>query len=177
MSLLSFYTPQKMPEEQRFSVFKWHEMASGRTIVNKLLRMNGKFISTSSNKRDYCIHIVKNFTLARFIFQFVLIFIDSNPFHANIHFLYCRSNHRRCFIKKGVLKNFTRPATLLKNRLWHRCFPVNFKFSCEISGWLPLLLFENVRKPLVFWHFQAYRDGAMVWNYLICLKICVSCYL
>ena len=43
-------------------------------------------------------------------------------------------------LKKGVLRNFTqftgkhlyqsvaslRPATLLKKRLWHRCFPVNF---------------------------------------------------
>ena len=53
------------------------------------------------------------------------------------------------FYKKGVLENFTkftekhqcqslffnkvvnhRPATLLKKRLWHRCFPVNFlKFA------------------------------------------------
>ena len=51
----------------------------------------------------------------------------------------------RCSIKKGVLRNFTkftrkhlcqsldfnkvaglRPATLLKTRLWHRCFPVSF---------------------------------------------------
>ena len=49
------------------------------------------------------------------------------------------------FCKKGVLKNFVKftgkhlcqslfsnkvaglkPATLLKKRLWHRCFPVNF---------------------------------------------------
>ena len=46
-------------------------------------------------------------------------------------------------MKKGVLKIFAKftgkhlklslfliklqPATLLKNRLWHRCFPVNFK--------------------------------------------------
>ena len=34
------------------------------------------------------------------------------------------------FYKKGVLKNFAkfclRSATLLKKRLWHRCFPVNF---------------------------------------------------
>ena len=51
---------------------------------------------------------------------------------------------REVFCKKGVLENFTkftekhlcqsllfnkvaglRPATLLKKRLWHRCFPVN----------------------------------------------------
>ena len=64
-----------------------------------------------------------------------------------------RSSHRRCSETKGVLRNFSkftgkqlcqilsfdkvagllfnkvvglRPATLLKNRLWHRCFPVNF---------------------------------------------------
>ena len=55
-----------------------------------------------------------------------------------------RSSHWRCFVKKGVLKNFTKftgkelcqtlyfnnvaglfPATLLKKRLWHSCFPVN----------------------------------------------------
>ena len=52
---------------------------------------------------------------------------------------------QRCSIRKGVLKNFAKftgkhlcqslffnkvagvkPATLLKKRLWHRCFPVNF---------------------------------------------------
>ena len=52
---------------------------------------------------------------------------------------------KRCFIIKGVLKNFSkftgkhlcqslfsnkvaglRPATLFKKRLWRRCFPVNF---------------------------------------------------
>ena len=34
-----------------------------------------------------------------------------------------------CSVRKGVLKNFkrpARPATLLKKRLWHRSFPVNF---------------------------------------------------
>ena len=39
-----------------------------------------------------------------------------------------------------------RPATLLKKRLWHRCFPVNFvkflrtPFLGNTSGWLLLLL-------------------------------------
>ena len=40
--------------------------------------------------------------------------------------------------KKGVLRNFLkRPwhATLLKNRLWHRCFPVNFK-KFLLDQWL-----------------------------------------
>ena len=56
-----------------------------------------------------------------------------------------RSSHRKCSVKKGFLRNFAkftgkqlcqnlffdkvaglRPATLLKKRLWHRRFPVNF---------------------------------------------------
>ena len=56
-----------------------------------------------------------------------------------------RSIQQRCSLRKGVLRNFVkftgkhlcqslflnkvsglRPATLLKKRLWHRCFPVNF---------------------------------------------------
>ena len=56
-----------------------------------------------------------------------------------------RSSHWVCSVKKGVLRNFAkftgkhlcqslffdkvaglRPATLLKNRLWYRCFRVNF---------------------------------------------------
>ena len=56
-----------------------------------------------------------------------------------------RSSRPEGFCKKGFLRNFTkftgkhlcqslffnkvaglRPATLLKKRLWHRCFPVNF---------------------------------------------------
>ena len=57
----------------------------------------------------------------------------------------CKSSRLEIICKKGVLRNFTkftgkymcqslffnkvpglRPATLLKKRLWHRCFPVNF---------------------------------------------------
>ena len=83
-----------------------------------------------------------NYHELKFIYLFKLLFTF------DLHLLY-RSSHRRCSIKKGVLKNFTkftgnhmcqnlffnkvadlRPATLLKKRLWHRCFPVNFvKFS------------------------------------------------
>ena len=57
----------------------------------------------------------------------------------------CQKQAPEVFYEKGVLRNFTkftgkhlyqslffnkvavlRPATLLKKRLWHRCFPVNF---------------------------------------------------
>ena len=56
-----------------------------------------------------------------------------------------RSSHAKVFCKRGILRNFTKffgkhlcqglffnkvagpgTATLLKKRLWHRCFPVNF---------------------------------------------------
>ena len=70
---------------------------------------------------------------------------------------------QRSSVKKGVLKNFAKlpgkrlcqslffnkisglkPATLLKNRLWHRGFPVNFAkfprtpFFTELHWWLLL---------------------------------------
>ena len=44
-----------------------------------------------------------------------------------------RSRHRRCSIRKGVLRNFAKftgkhlcQSLLLKKRLWHMCFPENF---------------------------------------------------
>ena len=69
-----------------------------------------------------------------------------------------RSSHQRCSLKKGVLRNFAkltgkflcqslffnkvaglRPATLLKKRLWHTCFPVNFaKFLRNLFYRTPL---------------------------------------
>ena len=70
-----------------------------------------------------------------------------------------RSSRPEVFCKNGVLRNFAkftgkhlcqslffnkvaglRPTTLLKKRLWHRCFPVNFTkflrtpFHTEHSG-------------------------------------------
>ena len=57
-----------------------------------------------------------------------------------ISFRVYRSCHRKCSMKKGVLKNFAKitrkrlcqslyfnkVATLSKKRFWHKCFPVNF---------------------------------------------------
>ena len=76
-----------------------------------------------------------------------------------------RSSRPELFCKKGVLRNFTkftekhrsqslffnkvadlRPATLLKKRIWRRCFPVNFDkflkttFFIEQLWWLLLAL-------------------------------------
>ena len=69
-----------------------------------------------------------------------------------------RSSRPEVFYKKGVprnVANFTRKhmyqrlATLLKKRLWHRCFPVNFanflrtSFFIEHLWWL-LLIKRNI---------------------------------
>ena len=84
-----------------------------------------------------------------FLLAKVVLFSESHSFY--------RSSHRRCSVKEGVLRNFAKiqentcarasflitlqvSATLLKKRLWHRCFPVNFAkflrhlFSKNISG-------------------------------------------
>ena len=48
----------------------------------------------------------------------------------------------------GSVRKGHRPATLLKKRLWHQCFPVNFKktfkstFFIEHLWWLLLYMFE-----------------------------------
>ena len=78
-----------------------------------------------------------------------------------------RSSHRRCSVRKGVLRNFTKftgntcarvsfsiklqdPATLLKKRVWYRCFPANFAkflrttFLQNTSGRLLLSLCTNI---------------------------------
>ena len=86
-----------------------------------------------------------------------------------------RSSHQRCSVTKRVLKDFAKfrgkhlcqvlffikvasPTTLLKERLWYRCFPVNFakflrtSFSLNTSGRLLLdkqhFLAENPSKVL-----------------------------
>ena len=66
-----------------------------------------------------------------------------------------RSSHRRYSVKKGVLRNLAKftgkhlsPAALLKKRLWHRCFPVNFvkflrtPFFTEHLWWLLLYIID-----------------------------------
>ena len=74
-----------------------------------------------------------------------------------------RSSRQRCSMKKSVLRNFAkftrkhlchslffnkvRPAPLLKKRLWHRCFLVNFANFLRIqntSGWLLLKKIANL---------------------------------
>ena len=87
--------------------------------------------------------------------DYVLIKKHALPPKWNQCELALRSSHQRCSLIKGVLRNFAkfrkdlRPATLLKKRLWHRCFPVNFAkflrtpFLQNTSGRLLLALLRH----------------------------------
>ena len=116
-----------------------------------------------------------------------------------------RSSLQRCSIKKGVVRNFTkftgkhlclslffikaaglRPATLLKKRLWHGCFPVNFvKFlrtpffhrtplvAASVSHLYLLYLWTTASQDKMF----RAKDKAMV-DVLINLRLNIeSCFL
>ena len=73
---------------------------------------------------------------------------------------------RRCSVKNGVLTNFAkfteihqwqslffnkvavlRPVTLLKKRLWHRCFPVNVAKFLRITFLTVYLQWLHLKKP------------------------------
>ena len=64
-------------------------------------------------------------------------FLFSKDANLTEKFKIIRSNHLEVFCKRAVLKNLTKstgkhlcqslkPTTLLRNRLWHSCFPMNF---------------------------------------------------
>ena len=99
-----------------------------------------------------------------------------------------RSSRLEMFCRKGVLRNFAkftrkrlcqslffrkvtglRPATLLKKRLWHRSFPVNFTkflkipFSTEHLRWL---LYKRLSKAVVSLEVNYFHKK----HHLRCLK-------
>ena len=110
--------------------------------------------------------------------RFILILLDTT-------FIYnprkgTRSSHRRCPTGKGVLRNFAkftgkdlcqslffnkatdlrpatffRPTTLLKKKLWRRCFPVNF------ARFLRTLFLQNTLRRLLL-EFQLF--SALLWR-------------
>ena len=105
------------------------------------------------------------FTLGTFLLNGVFIFItlNENIFKWFLTTNICRSSRPEVFCKKSVLRNFAkftrkhlcqsllfnkglRLATLLKKRLWRRCFLVNFTkflrkpFLTEHLWWLLLYL-------------------------------------
>ena len=79
-----------------------------------------------------------------------------------LNLLFLEAAVPRCSVKKVLLKIFAKftgkhlcqsPATLLKKRLWHRCFPVNYvkflrtPFLTEHLQWL--LLYFHHRMSLI----------------------------
>ena len=84
--------------------------------------MNGSIISPS-----VCIRTTDNFKTDRKTIKRQYNQLAQNHVTSKVtsrkSTLYCLS---QIFHKKGVLKNFLRPATLLKKGLWHWCFYVNF---------------------------------------------------
>ena len=93
--------------------------------------------------KNICQRLLLHCTRTTHCYLSVLLYIQHLlPHH---HCYYSEAVVRRCSIKKGVLRNFAkftgkhlcqslffdkiaglRPATLLKKRLWHRRFPLNF---------------------------------------------------
>ena len=109
--------------------------------------------------------------------KFKSIFMTPKKFQ-QMRNLFSRSSSLEVFCKKGVPRNFAkftwkhlrqslffnkvanlRPATLLKNRLWHRCFPVNFTkflrtpFFTEHLRWLLLIL--DIRAMSIWSHLRS----------------------
>ena len=83
-----------------------------------------------------------------------------------------RSSSPEVFWKKGVL----RPATFLKKRLWHRCFPVNFaKFQRtpslqNTSG--RLLLYREYTCTISFPKFSTkdsmlFNQKNILWHFMV----------
>ena len=83
-----------------------------------------------------------------------------------VTYLMCRSSRPEVFSRKSVLRNFAkftgkypclclRAATLLKKRLWYRCFPVNFAILLRTPSFTEHLrwLLLNVFNFSFFWHF------------------------
>ena len=102
-------------------------------LLDKVFRFS-RFLSTS---QTLCFCLSDSVYL--FYFYSFCVFISL------FLFSWYRSSHQKCSIKKGVLRNFTeftgnhlcqslffkkvaglRPATLLKNKPWHKRFLVNF---------------------------------------------------
>ena len=105
--------------------------------------------------------------------------------HAKTKYVRVRRSHRRCSVRKVVLRNFgkftgklLRPATLLKKRLRHRCFPVNFPkflrppFLTEHLWWLLLsvVFFYLIQIRIIWKKFILYivkvfsGDSVLIWK-------------
>ena len=118
-----------------------------------------------------------------------------------------RRSHQRCSFRKSAFRNFAkftvkhlcqslffnkaaalRPASLLKERLWHRCFPMNFAkflgapFLQNTFGRLLLWLFGNPSQSnqslLRFWFFTIWfwlLHNLEYWRKMCCHGFTFNC--
>ena len=117
----------------------------------------------------------------------MIFILDSSQIHpvsAEIPHLFTprkgsRSTHRRCSTREGVLRDFAKfkgkdlcqslffnkatdlgPATLLKKKLWRRCFPVSF------AKFLITLFLQNTPRRLLL-EFQLFFYGDLYRRFYI----------
>ena len=105
-----------------------------------------------------------------------------------LFFFFSEAVTQRCYVNKVVLRNLAKftgkhlcqglffgkvtglwPATLLKKRLWHRCFPVNFvkflqtPFLTEHLWWL-LLSFRRLCVTSHMLHFTLFTSTSTLFR-------------
>ena len=97
-----------------------HLIRPGKTFANILLNIN-------------CFKILPQMTRgSSFQEEFVDFLVTFRSSHADVFHkkvfldILQNSQENSCARVSFLIKLQTRPATLLKKRLWHRCFPVNF---------------------------------------------------
>ena len=113
---------------------------SQETVSSRILLLFMFFLYRLIAFKEYHLNYVFTITIILYVYVFCnqVIQIEQSP---------------EVFYKNGVLKHFAkhtgkhlcqsllfnkvaRPATLLKKRPWHRCFPVNF-VKCSRTSFLP----------------------------------------
>ena len=94
------------------------------------------------------------------VYEFYMVFNESynNILYTKHVLMNCRSSHRRCYIKKAVLKSFAictgKHCNFIKKRLQHRCFPMNTTKILRTS------IVRNICERLLL---ELYRD---VWSHV-----------
>ena len=149
-------------------LIKFHKTISSRIMSKSTVNPNEKALTKMELHRRYLpwklmrfLKVILNDVFQKFISTDKQIFNISNKVTSIVKY---RSSQRKCSVRKGVFRNLAtvtekylcqslyfnkvRPATLLKPRLRHKCFPLNFAkflrtpFLQSTSG-RPLL---NVRR-------------------------------
>ena len=112
--------------------------------------------------------------------------MEHNYSVSGVYSLRLRSSHQRCSMKKGILKNFPkftgkhlrqnlffnkvaglRPASLLKKRLFHRCFHVNFAKTFK-NIFFTKHLRTTASDGFLNWHIYMNQESTLIILWLAC---------